>query len=211
MKTNKKISNKDLEWLQAHKQSVERRTRMLKGTGVFFYYFVIYLVAPISLAFALLSTIAAVIAGFILVGDILLIASSFSLPSVIDADKYIKQIATGLTSGFLIGIIIALIYIVPMISIAQYPISMQVFYPNHPNITITQNCTGFTTYASKYLNGQPINPKNTTACNLPINITQKATELFSCSIFGKNITCTNAIIGSGNATWKGTILNVSKR
>ena len=60
MKTNKKISNKDLEWLHAHKQSVERRARLLKSAGIFFYYFVIYLVAPIAFGFALLSTIVAV-------------------------------------------------------------------------------------------------------------------------------------------------------
>ena len=39
MKTNKKISNKDLAWLHAHKRSVERRDRTLKGTGVFLYCF----------------------------------------------------------------------------------------------------------------------------------------------------------------------------
>ena len=144
MTTNKKISNKDLAWLHAHKRSVERRTRMLKSAGIFFYYFVIYLVAPIAFGFALLSTIAAVIAGFILVGDIILIAFSFS--PVIDT-KYFKELVTGVITGLIIGGIIALVYIAPMVSMSQYPISMQVFYPNHPNITITQNCTDFTTSA----------------------------------------------------------------
>ena len=208
MKTNK-IPDEDLAWLQAHKQSVEHRDRTLKGTGVFFYYFVIYLVAPISFAFALLSTIAAVIAGFILVGDIILIAFSFPLPSVIDADKYIKQIATGFTSGLIVGLIIAIVYIAPTASISQYPISMQVFYPNHPNITITQNCTGFTTSESGYLNGQPINLTNTTQCNLPERMAQYEYNPFNCNIAGKNITCIAAL--DAHVTWQGTILNVSKR
>ena len=200
---NNKIPDEDLAWLQAHKQSVEHRDRTLKGTGVFLYCFtfVLALIAFATMAIYIFPLIFALV-GFTI---------AFILALLSTPDRYVKEVMAALISGFIIGLIIALVYIAPMVSMSQYPISMQVFYPNHPNITITQNCTGFTTYASKYLNGQPINPKNTTACNLPINITQKATELFSCSIFGKNITCTNAIIGSGNATWKGTILNVSKR
>ena len=206
MTTNKKISNKDLAWLHAHKRSVERRTRMLKSAGIFFYYFVIYLVAPIAFGFALLSTIAAVIAGFILVGDIILIAFSFS--PVIDT-KYFKELVTGVITGLIIGGIIALVYIAPMVSMSQYPISMQVFYPNHPNITITQNCTDFTTSASGYFNGQPINPQNTTQCNLPERMAQYEYNPFNCNIAGKNITCIAAL--DAHVTWQGTILNVSKR
>ena len=204
MTTNKKISNKDLAWLHAHKRSVERTTRMLKSAGIFFYYFVIYLVAPIAFGFALLSTIAAV-AGFILVGDIILIAFSFS--PVIDT-KYFKELVTGVITGLIIGGIIALVYIAPMVSMSQYPISMQVFYPNHPNITITQNCTGFTTSESGYLNGQPINLTNTTQCNLPQSRPQYENP-YDCNISGKNITCIAFL--DENMTWKGTILNVSKR
>ena len=205
MTTNKKISNKDLAWLHAHKRSVERTTRMLKSAGIFFYYFVIYLVAPIAFGFALLSTIAAV-AGFILVGDIILIAFSFS--PVIDT-KYFKELVTGVITGLIIGGIIALVYIAPMVSMSQYPISMQVFYPNHPNITITQNCTGFTTSESGYLNGQPINETNTTTCYLPQNMAPDDSNPFNCNISNKSITCSGTSYPS--VTWQGTILNVSKR
>ena len=203
---NNKIPDEDLAWLQAHKQSVERRTRMLKSAGIFFYYFVIYLVAPIAFGFALLSTIAAVIAGFILVGDIILIAFSFS--PVIDT-KYFKELVTGVITGLIIGGIIALVYIAAMVSMSQYPISMQVFYPNHPNITITQNCTGFTTTNSGYINGQPINPKNTTQCNLPWNMAPDDSNPFNCNISNKSITCSGT--GYSSVIWSGTILNVSKR
>ena len=201
---NKKISNEELKWLRKHRRSVERRTRMLKSAGIFFYYFVIYLVAPIAFGFALLSTIAAVIAGFILVGDLI----AFSFSPVIDT-KYFKELVTGVITGLIIGGIIALVYIAPMVSMSQYPISMQVFYPNHPNITITQNCTGFTTSESGYLNGKPINPLNTTQCNLPERMAQYEYNPFNCDITGKNITCIAAL--DANVTWQGTILNVSKR
>ena len=96
-----------------------------------------------------------------------------------------------------------------MISIAQYPISMQVFYPNHPNMTITQNCTGFTTSESGYFNGQPINPTNTTTCYLPQNMAPDDSNPFNCNISNKSITCSGTSYPS--VTWQGTILNVSKR
>jgi hypothetical protein len=76
-------------------------------------------------------------------------------------------------------------------------------------MTITQNCTDFTTSESGYLNGQPINPQNTTQCNLPQSIAQYEYNPFNCNISGKNITCIAAL--DANVTWKGTILNVSKR
>ena len=49
---NKKISNEEIEWLQAHKQNVERRTRMLKGAGVFFYCITLLLALNISVTLA---------------------------------------------------------------------------------------------------------------------------------------------------------------
>ena len=109
-------------------------------------------------------------------------------------------------SCLIIAIAITLIYIAPIASVMQYPITMQVFYPNHPNMTITQNCTGFTTSESGYLNGQPINETNTTTCILPYNIA-KTTNPFTCSIQNKTITCDVA----NYYIWSGTILNVSKR
>ena len=134
-------------------------------------------------------------------------SSDFAMVST--PDKYAREFVFGVISGAIIGIIIVVIYIAPMVSVAIYPVSMQVSYPNHPNITITQNCTGFTTSESGYLNGQPINPQNTTECNLPQSMAQYEYNPFNCNISGKNITCTAAL--DENVTWKGTILNVSKR
>ena len=207
---NNAISSSDIAWLSQHKQSVERRTKMLKGAGIFFYYFTTFFVAPLSFAYSLLLLhTSSIFAAPLFIIDVFVLAFSFSLLSVINADKYFKEITTGLLSGFLLGIMIALVYIAPMISIAQYPISMQVFYPNHPNMTITQNCTAFTTTISGSINGQPINPQNTTECNLPERMAQYEYNPFNCNISGKNITCTAAL--DANVTWKGTILNVSKR
>ena len=201
---NKKISGEEIEWLSKNKQSIEKRNRILKGAGVFFLYFAVFLaLAPsVALTFVIFVFIIATAA---------LVSLIFFISGIIPNSKYRVEAVVGVISGFTIGIAITLIYIIPMISISQYPISMQVFYPNHPNLTITQNCTDFTTSASSYINGQPMNPKNTTQCNLPPRITQNATEPFNCGIIGKKITCINAIFGVGNEVWQGTILNVSKR
>ena len=118
--------------------------------------------------------------------------------------------------GFIVGIIVGSIIFASFASINQYPISIQVFYPNHPNITITQNCTDFTTSALGYINGNLI-PQNTTECNLPQSMAHlndyNYYNPFICNIIGKNITCNSSgLYGiNENATWKGTILNVSKR
>ena len=118
--------------------------------------------------------------------------------------------------GFIVGIIVGSIIFASFASINQYPISIQVFYPNHPNITITQNCTDFTTSALGYINGNLI-PQNTTECNLPQSMAHlndyNYYNLFICNIIGKNITCNSSgLYGiNENATWKGTILNVSRR
>ena len=192
----KKISDEALAWLQAYKQNVERRTRMLKGIDVFLYCLAFGFALATSVAFAFIAFIV-----FLALAAILIVAHP--------PDKYAGEIVAGTISGFIIGIIIALIYIAPMASVAQYPISMQVFYPNHPNITITQNCTAFTTSALGYLNGQPINPQNTTQCNLPQSMALDYSNPFNCNISSKNITCTGYL--DENVTWKGTILNISKR
>ena len=197
MKT-KKISDKDLAWLQAHKQSVERRNRILKGIGVFFYCFV--LAFAITAFFILISDSFAL---FLVVAALLI---ALFLTSAITPNKYIKEMLIGSLSGFIVGIAITLIYIAPIVSVMQYPITMQVFYPNHPNMTITQNCTDFTTSESGYLNGQPINETNTTTCILPHRIAN-TTYPFTCSIQNKAITCNAA----NYYIWQGTILNVSKR
>ena len=133
--------------------------------------------------------------------------------SKISADWNILLFIVG---GFIVGMIIGSIIFASFANINQYPISMQVFYPNHPNITIIQNCTAFSNSASGYINGNPINPQNTTECNLPENMTKNVTiNPFNCNITGKNITCIgeyNSIsINEESVTWNGTILNVSRR
>ena len=197
MKT-KKISDKDLAWLQAHKQSVERRNRILQGIGVFFYCF--------ALAFAITAFFILITDSSALIFVVAALLVALFLTSAITLNKYIKEMLIGSLSGLIISVAITLIYIAPIVSVMQYPITMQVFYPNHPNMTITQNCTGFTTSESGYLNGQPINETNTTTCILPHRIAN-TTYPFTCSIQNKAITC-NVV---NYYIWQGTILNVSKR
>ena len=99
-----------------------------------------------------------------------------------------------------------------MVSTVIHPISIQVFYPNHPNLTIIQSCTAFKIYSLGYLNGQQINPQNTTQCNLPQNMAPYNSNPFNCNIINKSITCLGTrSLKLKNVTWKGTILNVSKR
>ena len=205
---NNKIPDEDLAWLHAHKQSVEHRDRTLKGTGVFLYCFtfVLALIAFATIAIYIFPLIFALV-GFTI---------AFILALLSTPDRYVKEAMAALISGFIIGLIIALVYIAPMVSMSQYPISMQVFYPNHPNITITQNCTDFTTSALGYINGNLI-PQNTTECNLPQSMAHlndyNYYNPFICNIIGKNITCNSSgLYGiNENATWQGIILNVSKR
>ena len=116
---------------------------------------------------------------------------------------------------FVIGLFVLVVVVFILYFVSHYyPYSLQVFYPNHPNITITQNCEPFTILASSYLNGQPINPKNTTICVLPSSMAKYDSNPFNCNIIGKNITCTGygaPAYGAPIISWKGTILNVSKR
>ena len=198
---NNKIPDEDLAWLQAHKRSVERRDRTLKGTGVFLYCF--------ALAFAITAFFILISDSFALFLVVAALLIALFLTSAITPNKYIKEMLIGSLSGFIVGIAITLIYIAPIVSVMQYPITMQVFYPNHPNMTITQNCTGFTTSESGYFNGQPINPQNTTQCNLPQNMAPDDSNPFNCNISNKSITCSGTSYPS--VTWQGTILNVSKR
>lgn len=143
--------------------------------------------------------------------------SIITLVFVNPPDKYATEMFVGILSGFIIGIIITITSLVPMANLSQYSISMQVFYPNHPNLTITQNCTAFTTTMSGYLNGSPINQTNTTKCILPQSMAHPNNynyyNPFTCSIIGKNISCYSSGLDgiNENSTWKGTILNVSKR
>ena len=92
---------------------------------------------------------------------------------------------------------------------SHYPYSLQVFYPNHPSMTISQNCTAIVASSSGYINGQPINQTNTTKCILPSSMSPYRSNPFNCDIKGENITC----VGTGyeNVTWIGKVLSVSKR
>ena len=201
--TTNKIPDEDLAWLQAHKQSVERRTRMLKGTGMFFYCFALFFAL---ISFIVLATHYAFF--YASISFIIFLGLIATLILAEPSNKYAREGVAGIMSGLIIGLIIAIVYIAPTANMSQYPISMQVFYPNHPNLTITQNCTGFTTSESGYLNGQPINLTNTTQCNLPQSRPQYENP-YDCNISGKNITCIAFL--DENMTWKGTILNVTKR
>ena len=199
---NKKISGEEIEWLSKNKQSIEKRNRSLKGAGVFFYCIALLLALSISVTLATHSALAFALIAFVI---FLVLAAIFIVTNL--PDKYAGEVVAGSISGIIIGTVIALIYISPMISIAQYPISMQVLYSN---TTIIQNCTAFTNTNSGYLNGQPIGSKNTTSCSLPSGMAPDESNPFGCSIANKSIICSGTS-PTKNVTWQGTILDVSKR
>ena len=206
---NNAISSSDAAWLTQHRQSIEHRNRILKSISLS----AVYLIMVAS-AFTLIAAIVANISYIYIAIDVVVFFAFAIMGLILIKDSQGENdlaVVAGITSGLFVAGAIALLYIAPIASISQYPISMQVFYPNHPNITITQNCTGFTTSESGYLNGQPINPQNTTECNLPQSMAQYEYNPFDCNISGKNITCTAALDENENVTWQGTILNVSKR
>ena len=137
------------------------------------------------------------------------------LPGIIVAIKYdaIDSFAlySALAIGFLVSFIISLSFSTSFYSTStQQQISMQVFYPNHPNITVTQTCAPIKTFASGYFNGQAINAESTTQCNLPANIAPYNSNPYNCDITEKNITCVSSIYNE-NITWEGTILKTDLR
>ena len=196
----KKISDEDLEWLQAHKKNVERA----KHAGIYAFFMLLGLALGVLFGYSIETSnpFALYVAAITIV-----FGGVFSL--LYDDDNG-SMVIIGFILGAIIGAVFTAIAFAPTAFIAEYPISMQVFYPNHPNITITQNCTAFTTSESGYLNGQPINPKNTTQCNFPQNMAPDDSNPFNCNISNKSIICSGTPPGQ-NVTWKGTILNVSKR
>ena len=201
-----------IEWTQKHRAVAERRTRMLKGTGIFLLFVAIGIAIVLALVVAAVLLVAAfafAIAAFAF-AIVLIVALIYTPDNIYTPDKYGREAVVGIISGVSIGIVLALIYIVPQnmaldnsnpfnCNIKDNSITttciLQVFYPNQSNITITQNCTAFTTSSSGYFNGQPINPQNTPMASIaqyPISI------------------CTGTPPGQ-NVTWQGTILNVSTR
>lgn len=182
---------------------------ILKKAGTLIFYFAISFAFPVTIAYTYVLIFTSIFAILPLMASLIVLC--LGLINIIDVDlkKYGKEIGAGIIIGLTIGIITPLIYLAPITSAIQYPISMTVFYPNHPNITATQKCSSFLVSSSGYLNGQPINLTNETTCSLPINMSKDTTDIFDCSIFGKNITCVNNF-GYEKVTWKGTILNVSE-
>ena len=189
-----------MDTFEAHKQNVERA----KHAGIYAFFMLLGLALGILFGYSIETS-----NPFALYVASITIVFGFVFSLLYDDDNG-SMVIIGFILGAIIGAVFTAIAFAPMAFIAEYPISMQVFYPNHPNITIIQNCTGFTTTNSGYINGQPINPQNTTKCNLPSSMDPNAlfNEYFNCNINGNSITC-NATLP--NVTWKGTILNVSKR
>ena len=85
---------------------------------------------------------------------------------------------------------------------AFYNVSIKVFYPNHPNLTITQHCTPFR--ATNYFNSEPTD--NVTTCILP----QEDNDTGTCYITNTKIECYYYHLYKGTFDiWEGQILNVS--
>lgn len=189
------------------------RSRLLKGAGISTLYFTLgFIILLSSITFIIIITTTSYLTLLVFLGTAILVSVTFTLNIT---SYYIDSFTTvafiSFFIGAIVGILIGLIYVAPMVNIAAYSVSLQVSYPNHPNLTIIQNCTSFTTSASGYLNGQPINPQNTTQCTLPQSMQSNAAlfnQLFNCNINGNHITCNTTF---PNVTWQGTILNVSKR
>ena len=196
-----RLSNEDAEWIKQHKHNIEKRNNILKNIGVFLLFFTLAAFAFVLFAFVLVSVLALAAFAFVLVS--VLAFAGFAADSIhgYDAEK-----APGAILGIIVGLLLSVVFIVPSMqaaaNLSAYPMQLQVFYPNHPNLTITQNCSAFTTSSLGYLNGQPIDKTNTTACLMP----QAGNAAYQCSITNKTIYCV-----AGASIWEGTILNVSKR
>ena len=200
--TKKLIEDENAIWLSQYRERIESRDRTLRHVAIS----IIYSALAFSLAFllgdalalrAVLATIfIACLSFFILIISLAILSS-----------EYDKTFIVSTICGLILGLTISIAYTAPMASIAQYPISMQVLYSN---TTIIQNCTAFTNTNSGYINGQPIGSKNTTSCSLPSGMAPDESNPFGCSIANKSIICSGTS-PTKNVTWKGTILNISKR
>ena len=84
-------SSSDVAWLSKHRQSIEHRNRILKGTGVFFYCFAFVLAIAI---FAALSFVA-----FALIFAFVALAFAFVPALLATPDKYAGEAVVGTISG----------------------------------------------------------------------------------------------------------------
>ena len=110
MKTTKKISNEDLEWLHKYRQNVEHRNKSLKSIGVFTCYFVF--------SFALVVTFFAVLSFFTtteFAAYALVVVASAEFSFAISLNKYNKEGFIGIINGLILGAAIALIYLAPIL------------------------------------------------------------------------------------------------
>ena len=105
---NKKISNEELEWLRKHKQSVEKRSRVLKRVSIFSLYSALAFTV-FSIIFAILSLIVALVTlpGVVIFAVVFSIALSSNLASI--ASRYEEEALIGIFSGVIIGLIFALL------------------------------------------------------------------------------------------------------
>ena len=126
-----------IEWTQKHRAVAERRTRMLKGTGIFLLFVAIGIAIVLALVVAAVLLVAAfafAIAAFAF-AIVLIVALIYTPDNIYTPDKYGREAVVGIISGVSIGIVLALIYIAPMASIAQYPISICTGTPPGQNVT----------------------------------------------------------------------------
>ena len=195
-----KLTNDEATWLRTNKETTERRNRLLKGMGVFIFCFAIAFV--LVLTFTTTSTLSypnTPTSIFATLAALVFFATLAALVIIFDNEEYKTAKISGILSGLVVGLILINTYISPSLQMVAYPMQLQVAYPH---LTIIQNCTAFSLSAQGYLNGQLINPANTTTCLLP----QENNTEYQCSIANKSITCV-----SGSSAWSGSILNVSKR
>ncbi len=203
------LSPEDVAWLRRHRQAAEGRRETLKTVGMVIGVVALGIALAIIVAFLATAVFSIPVASS---DTFLLIITAGFVGSLFAADHGGHVFFFSVLFGTLIGLAIIAIYAAPFtamftdILLSQYPISMQVSYPN---IEITQYCEPFAITESGYVNGQPIGQLNTTQCLLPKNMSHDTFNMYNCAITGKNIICINNI--STYVKWNGTILNVSNR
>ena len=201
--TKSNLSDEDAEWLKEHKEKIEDLKTWLSLLGVLVVGFTLgFISVPLFEANFLFTAIGGII-FFVFIGVFI-----FSALGDVDAGFTLLAI---LTLAGLVGLFLGCAFLPPSsVSTHQQNVSMKVFYPNHPNITVIQSCGSIKTSALGYLNGKAIKPESSTQCNLPLNVASRNSNPYNCTITGKNITCVSTEYGV-NETWEGTILNTSYR